>query len=72
MRRRRLPRLSPDADLVVVYFGTDLYHHRPNRDQPNKPACAPIRSPGVLTRTKSAEESGLVACADCQPNKTNE
>lgn len=65
MRKRWFPRLRPDADLVV-YTGTEPHYHRPHPDEPNKPACAPIRPPGVLTRTKSAEASGLLPCPDCR------
>jgi|FLYL01.1.fsa_nt_gi hypothetical protein len=66
MRRRGLPRLNPHADLVVIYPGTDSRYHRLHPDQPNKPACAPDGRSGVLTRTKSAKESGLRPCRRCR------
>lgn len=66
MREHRYSRLGPDSDLVVVYVGTDAHYHRPRPDQPNRPVCTPSSPAGVLTKTKSAEDSGLVPCSDCR------
>lgn len=61
MKRRVMARLSPHADLVVIYPG-----HRPHPNEANKPTCVPIKTAGVLVKTKSAEESGLVRCPSCR------
>lgn len=69
MNRDKPSRVTPDSNLVVVYFGTDPHYHRPDPNQPNRPICTAIRSPGVLTTPSRAGDSGLIGCNQCWPNQ---
>ena len=72
MNRRKSLQLTPDSNLVVVYFGIDPHYHRPDPTRPNKPMCTPIRTPGVLTTANRASDSGLIACNQCWPDQPYE
>ncbi|HUG31490.1 MAG TPA: hypothetical protein VMM14_01245 [Acidimicrobiia bacterium] len=57
--------LNPESSLVVTYHDTDPYFHRRDSRSPNRPACQPGRSPGVLTPLMRAQDSGLMPCGQC-------
>lgn len=57
--------LNPEWSLVVIYCGTDPYFHQRDSHSPNRPACRPGRSPGVLTPLMHAQDSGLMPCGQC-------
>ncbi len=68
-RRFRIPKRS---NLVVVYYGADLHHHRRSPTDPRRPACRPILGPGVLANQKQAEAEGTTPCPDCWPDVHHE
>ena len=59
------PILNPESSLVVTYHGTDPYFHQRDAHNPNRPACRPGRSSGVLTPLVTAQNSGLMPCRKC-------
>lgn len=52
---------------VVVYHGTDPFHHRGDPTDPRRPSCRPDQEPGVLQHRKRALAVGLIACHLCWP-----
>lgn len=53
---------------VVVYHGTDPFHHRGHPGDPRRPSCRPDSEPGVLQQRKRAASAGLIACHACWSN----
>lgn len=60
-------RIPKRSGLVVVYYGADPHHHRRSPADPRRPACQPIRPPGLLAHQKQAEKEGTSPCPECWP-----
>lgn len=64
--------LGPESSLVVIYYGIDPHYHRRDPERPNRPACRPIREPGVLTPLLRARDGGLIVCPECWSETSDE
>lgn len=51
---------------VVVYHGTDPFHHQGHPTDPRRPLCRPDEEPGVLQNRKRALAAGLISCQHCR------